>query len=53
MNNVIVIYRIGSSILYSLSSGIYGILIITQGVRIRYPCPTDIIRTLLYIEYNI
>ena len=45
INNVIVIYLIGSSIIYGLSSGIYGIRFIyvlilfirfiTQGFRIR------------------
>ena len=35
INNVIVIYLIDSSILYSLSSGIYGVRIITYGVHIR------------------
>ena len=37
MNNVIVIYLIGSSIIYNLSSGIYGIRIITQDVRTWVP----------------
>ena len=35
INNVIVICLIESSIIYSLSSAIRGIRIITQGVRIR------------------
>ena len=35
LNNVIVICVIDSSIIYSLSRGIYGVRIITQGVRIR------------------
>ena len=39
INNVIVIYLIGSSIIYSLSSGIYCILIITHDVRIRKLVP--------------
>ena len=35
INNVIVIFLIDSSIIYSLSSGIYGVRIIKEGVRIR------------------
>ena len=35
MCNLIVIFLIGSSIIYSLSSGIYGVRIITQSVSIR------------------
>ena len=35
INNVIVICLIDSSIIYSLSNGIYGVCIVTQGVRIR------------------
>ena len=43
INNVIVIYLIGSSIIYSLSSDIQGVRIITQDVRIRIRVPnTDI-----------